>query len=842
MSTRISARKAGLMACAVLAGAMPAAAQQNVNSQADDEPAGEIVVTATRQEQRLSRVPISVAAISQQQADKQGVKTVDDVIRLTPGISINRGGNNTNTVAIRGISSQAGAATTGIYIDDVPIQTRNLGYAYGSAYPLIFDLERVEVLRGPQGTLFGAGSEGGTLRFIQPPPNLDRLTVYGRAEVFTIQGGGTGYEAGAAVGVPIVPGKVGLRVSAYYRRDAGWIDSLNGTFVDPNPAGTSAASRMPADFVASGVAEKNSNYANSLSLRAALSLKATDNLTITPAIFYQREKSNDTGQSYYLALSDVSSGQFAIPRFTAGPADVAHTALQGANNQPSLNRFLLPSLTINWEGESLSVTSVTAYFKRDVDQTVDHTLLYSRFLGRTVPQPGDKGLTTLDDRQRNFTQEIRLQSADSAARLTWLVGAFYSHNIQRSIQAEKQNFFVFGNPVFGVPADGPPFGAGTSAFINAFGVPPLADGTSYFGDFTVREKQLAGFGEASFSFADKLKLTAGVRVAKNTLSYTAVYNGPEQNLNAPYGAPCPTGAGTCQPGVGVFVPDFGGGSARSSGSAVTPKATISYQADPRNLFYATVSKGFRPGGAQARLTTGCNGDLIANGFVDGNGDAVSPLTYNADSVWNYEVGSKNRLFGDMLTIDASVYYIKWKDIQTNVALPSCASVVTTNVGKATSQGFDLAVQLRPATGLLIGAAVGHNKTTFDDVNASLGRFVPGSGAPWTVTLTGQYDFAVGNTEAYVRSDYTYASAYRRTGTSVPGTPTYDELIIPRGETSLVNSRIGAKVGLVDLSLFINNLFNSKDSFGIGRDGRSSIVFTGQTFQPRTFGLTASVRY
>ena len=141
----------------------------------------EIVVTATRREESLSRVPISVAAFTQQQMDAQGLKQIDDLQRFTPGLVLTHIGNSGNQISIRGISSGAGAGTTGVYIDDTPIQVRNLGYSSGTAFPALFDLERVEVLRGPQGTLFGAGSEGGTIRFIQTKPNLTKPSDYTRA-------------------------------------------------------------------------------------------------------------------------------------------------------------------------------------------------------------------------------------------------------------------------------------------------------------------------------------------------------------------------------------------------------------------------------------------------------------------------------------------------------------------------------------------------------------------------------------------------------------------------------------------------------------------------------------
>src|SRR6185312_9898612 len=189
----------------------------------------EITVTAQRRTERIQDVPISISAFSSEQMDAQGVRDIDAIARLTPGITFQRtDARNTSasSISIRGIASAAGAATTGIYIDDTPIQVRYLGAggAAFNAFPQVFDLDRIEVLRGPQGTLFGAGSEGGTVRFITPQPNLTHTSAYVRSELGYTEGGDPSYEAGAAFGAPIIQDKVGFRVSAWFRRDGGWVD------------------------------------------------------------------------------------------------------------------------------------------------------------------------------------------------------------------------------------------------------------------------------------------------------------------------------------------------------------------------------------------------------------------------------------------------------------------------------------------------------------------------------------------------------------------------------------------------------------------------------------------
>ena len=197
---RSAPRHLGLAAIGLLGtlGAMPVFADAPA---ADTGELGEIVVTAQRRTERLQDVPMSIQAFSQETLDQQGVRSVDDLTRVSPGVTFLRNGMSSSgnyndedsDISIRGIDSTAGAATTGIYVDDTPIQTRHLNFGTVNPYPALFDLDRVEVLKGPQGTLFGAGSEGGTIRFITPEPSLTTYSGYARAEYGQIDDGGNSY-------------------------------------------------------------------------------------------------------------------------------------------------------------------------------------------------------------------------------------------------------------------------------------------------------------------------------------------------------------------------------------------------------------------------------------------------------------------------------------------------------------------------------------------------------------------------------------------------------------------------------------------------------------------------
>jgi len=259
----------------------------------------EITVTATRREEGLSKVPISVSAYTQETMDIKGIRDFADIARFTPGVTIDA--NQTNSISIRGISSSGGAGTTGIYIDDTPIQIRALGFNPDDTLPKTFDLDRVEVLRGPQGTLFGAGSEGGTVRYITTQPSLTQFTSYARSEVSYTEGGAASYEAGLAMGGPIINDTVGFRVSAWYRRDGGWIDQ-----VDPTTLQT---------------IDTNANHTESTAVRAALTWAPNSAVKITPSFFWQDGRRNDVDSYWPLYTNNAVMSRSAVLEFGAFDED-----------------------------------------------------------------------------------------------------------------------------------------------------------------------------------------------------------------------------------------------------------------------------------------------------------------------------------------------------------------------------------------------------------------------------------------------------------------------------------------------------------------------------------------
>ncbi|MBS0366853.1 MAG: TonB-dependent receptor [Proteobacteria bacterium] len=783
----------------------------------------EVVVTATRRAERLQDVPISVTAFGQEQMDAQGLRNIDDLTRLSPGVTFQRNGtgssanyNDENSdINIRGVDSTAGTSTTGIYIDDTPIQSRHIGFGAVNAFPALFDLDRVEVLRGPQGTLFGAGSEGGTVRFISPEPSLSRTSTYVRSELATTRHGDPSYELGAAYGGTLIDGVLGYRVSASYRRDGGYVDRV-GYSVD-------AADQL-ATPVFTHTIESAANWQRTATLRAALKWAVNDNVNVTPSIYYQELHINDTA-AYWEALSDRQSAVFrngnALPN-------------------PSTDPFWLAAVKVEWNLGFAQLTSNTSYLRRDQRSVSDYTqYLRSSYLPYYFnpltnqvgishwPQPGDAGTAPFRDEQRNFYQEVRLTSADAAARLTWNSGVFFSllkESVPENIYDPTLDAESFGQLCAATPCPG---------------------GLLFYGpDDRVTDKQAALFGEASYKLTQTLKVTAGLRVSR------VQFKG--ESLQA-----------------GTFV----GPTIYSVGSAsetpLTPKLVISWQPDRDQLYYASAAKGYRVGGTNADVGIQCEGDLGSVGVpLSADGLRHVPPTYSSDHLWSYEIGTKNTLLERRLQVDASLFVIDWQNIQQNVYLPSCGQQFVSNLGRVRSQGGELQLNYRPVQSLLTSFTVAYtdakySKTSCAGVlqyngtncvgNGAAQGFLPivheGNrlvGAPWTFFATGEYSFPGWSEHTpYLRADFQYTTAQTAllpgqdptnglNDTTIPGLPI----------TRNLSMRGGLRWSGFDLSAFVDNatgsqplLYRSRD---IADDSNDKLYFQ-RSVRPRTFGVTLTYR-
>ncbi|MEN7536728.1 TonB-dependent receptor [Aurantiacibacter flavus] len=789
-----------------------------------------IVVTAQRQAQSLDDVPISVAAFDTRAMDERGVRSIDDLSQISPGLVIQRSDTRNASAArisIRGINSAAGAATTGIYIDDVPIQARSLGYASYSVFPQVFDLERVEVLRGPQGTLFGAGAQGGAVRFITPDPSLYDLSVYGRGEVSTTEKGDESWELGAAVGVPLIEGKLALRVSAWHRFEGGYVDRmvydrpngggpyissfyLNHPYYQATYPGLTPVDGTPEPTTGT-IVEKDSNYLETDIVRAALRFTPTDELDITASVFYQNTYSNDSA-TYWLNLSDVEN----------------HDFVQGNNQaQPSSDEFYIPSLEVEYDAGPFSIVSTTSYFKRDQEAFNDYTTFeHAIYFGSYLSDLDESTDAYQFNEQENFTQELRFQS-NGGGPVNWVLGFFYTDNKQEARQYNDISTLPVPFPEMGCPPSPVPPFVVTPPF--CYGAPvegsdrSPVDGAvlgNALDPMTLDETQAAVFAQVDYDITERLTLTAGVRVAKTDVDISATNYGP------------------------IVGPEPVIAEAQQSETPITPKFGLNYQINDDTLVYASVAKGFRTGGGNPEIGQGCNLSLSQNGLS----------FYDSDSLWSYEVGAKGGLFNNRLQINASGYYIEWDNIQQNIGLP-CGFQFVINGGSAVSKGFDADITIWPTDQLMLSTAVGYNHAEFRENvpnPAGAGNLLSAgdrvAGSPWQVATSAMYEVPMGSVEGYLRGDWNYVSAWPdELINQNPANTSYNAALRTQPGYHQVNLRAGVRLDTFDVSLFVRNVFNDAPELGYGQSPAAFSaggpdLYQAVTVRPRTFGLTLVGRY
>ncbi|HVN99168.1 MAG TPA: TonB-dependent receptor [Steroidobacteraceae bacterium] len=798
-------------------------------------PLEEVVVTATRREESLSKVAVSVTAITQEGLDLRGIKDIQDVARFTPGIKVDNSG--TNNISIRGIASSGGAGTTGIYIDDTPIQMRALAFNPDEALPKSFDIDRVEVLRGPQGTLFGAGSMGGTVRYITTQPSLHKDSVYSREEISFTQGGDPSYEAGIAAGGPLIDGTFGVRVTAWYRKDGGWIDRINP------------------DTLA--LEDKRANHAETSLFRLAAIWAPSSTWTLTPSFYYQNEKKNDV-DNYWTLYSDPSSHHFV----SANPTQ-----------RYSPDKLYMPSLKIEADFEKVHFISSTAYYHRDDLTGYDGTLynlgFYQSFFPFDLPvplldgtgvhlndpaynPPGGPGIVgyrspaTVNNGQRNFTQEFRLQSVDDSAALTWTAGLFYSVNKQRYL--EEIHDPQLGQFLQAIYTDtgnslGPtatPNDYILDYFSPSPGFDPGYPTDSYFLLTHAKDEQIALFGEASYKFSDRTKLTVGGRYARMKFDFDSITGGPQ-----------------------IYDENASRANSKTE-NAFTPKVSLQFQADPSDMYYATYSKGFRPGGGNNPLpTVACATDFDPDHLDLPNG---APATFNSDTVDSFEVGAKNN-FNNRFKLASSIYYIKWHNIQQTVVPPVCQISFIANLGEATAKGIDLQADVAVTDNFTMELTTGYTDARYTrdsqispnpDVQpiVAKGDAISGQGgqpnAPFTASVGLEYKFNAFSKDSFVRLDYEHTGAPKWLSASQDSaTGQYNAANYELPATNFLTLRGGVTLGEWQVAAFIDNLADTHvvtnyDFTIVPGDptvlaDALNTVQRNYTFRPRTFGLTFTYR-
>lgn len=843
----------GVAFCAIATAAVAQTGAPTAAAPADAGPSadslGEIVVTATKQTNTVNKVPLSISAVTQEAMDQEGLKNVQDLSRFVPALTINPGSSNSNpNISIRGIVTTAGAATTGVYLDDTPLTKRNVNGVSnnnGTPVPPLFDLERVEVLRGPQGTLYGGSSEGGTVRFITPTPSLTQYSEYGRAELATTEGGDPTYEAGFALGGPIVQDKLGFRVSIYDRKTGGYIDHV--------------------DVYTGQETASNTNSENVYAGRAVLLWQAAQDTKVTVS-YYRAQDQLDDGSSFnlpYYGTTTTPSQCFdtsrsyptatrAVPCPTgAVPANIFMRPQETYGPYPNLgfpdniSPLTTPattdldsgSISVEQDLHGLQLKSITSYLH---DQT--HSLNYDTSqianangglpLLASIPAYPVPGPFDAYNKRHGFTEELRLSSQGSA--ISWVAGIYWSHIVDHSYYENLENLGIQAEELYGITT------------VQRYGVDALPDGSVATRNQALTDKELAAFGELNWYLTDKLKLTGGLRVSQVEFTYDQQFFGAVNNFLIPTVANGGLTAGS------------------EKENPVTPKGGIEYDFTPNDLVYFTAAKGFRPGGVNSPLSPAICVGLTQQGLTASD----VPSTYNSDSVWSYELGTKLRLLDNRLQVNTSVFRIDWANVQVSIPTTGCGQTYVTNAGAARSQGFDVQAQALVLHGLTVEATAG-----YDDATYTADAFGPtpkiagvaatkvvnkGDALPvpvWTASLGARWDFVVLEHNLYARADYEFTGPYLR-GFGA-GVNSYAPDVIQAGDTRIVNARLGTVMGSWDVNLYVNNLFDSRDLLTEvgGRTGcavatgaacttfsNNDPLYMGSTFTPRTVGVQAAYRY
>jgi len=831
-------------------------AQQSTTTANGDLELQEVVVTATRQAQGISvhDVPLTITAITSQEMQQEGLKRVEDLAREVPGLQIS--GSNSGAgggggiagsysasvqVAIRGITSTVGGAapTTGIYVDDVPLQLRAGGGAGGTALPLLFDLARVEVLKGPQGTLYGGSSEGGTVRFITEQPSFDHDAFATQVEGSKTEHGNGNYEYGLSAGAPLISNILAVHVSGIFRHDGGYLDHV---------------SQFTGDTLAT-----DTNDANHEAVHAVADLKITDQFTASFSFLWQYEDYSDT-DNYWLNMPQyqATTGPGATLH-TYGPYNMFGPFRTGSNTNVGQNFYTsdaqlspvlsphsqsmsLPSFTLDYHPEWFDVKNVMSY-----NRTRDHSYFNAGFTDLEGQAGGTFGpnnqlpagspfvanlpvyssyINGLSDIGTE-TEELRISSAPSDSPLTWVGGVFLARNNETSATVLTANFAdAQAALIKGISQSNPP--------IVNLDIPGNSN-----------EIQKAAFGQIDYLFVERLKATLGVRYSTDTVSYRDFIGG------ALFGFP-----------PGVLFPSTKGS---LDSHATTPKFGLQYIVDPSTNFYATVAQGYRPGGFNGTLSPQCTAAGEKLGIITPGPNASSTFAaFKEDKLWSYEAGGKFRPFDGRASINASLFYIDWTKVQTPIGSALvCGSSPAINAGTEKSEGGEIDASVVVLPGLTTTLRGTYTNAHFSQgvTVAGVNLINDGDRVPYSPRLQGdlaaEYRFPLGNLKAFVRGDWAYQSDVV-TGTG-PGTPGFapDQHSLP--PTEFGNIRLGVDYDKMEVSLFVNNVTDSeKLLFRGGFAGGPGPVNcfnaactayrafeeggTAATYRPRTVGLDFNYRY
>jgi outer membrane receptor protein involved in Fe transport len=745
----------------------------------------EIIVTAQKREQSLAEIPMSITVLDGEMLATQQADNFQDLVALVPGLSITGATRGVTRLTLRGINTGGVASTVGVYVADTPFgsSTSLANGAVLSGDFDTFDLARIEVLRGPQGTLYGATSLGGVMKYVPNPVSTEKFEGKLQGTVESVQDADPGYAVAGVINMPIGD-RFGIRVSGYHRADEGYIDSIGN-----NPI---VALQDPMVNVLEGTfVQEGLNTLDTYGGRFQALYQPTDNFSI----------------NLMALLQDIESG-------APTTVDADPVTFEPLNRNPVQSRYQdsysdvayrVYSGTVDWEfGGGSTLQSMTSYgtFERDHQEDLAALVVSGAPLSSLMTfvfddlatAPIENLLSGIQEQitsSDKFTQEFRLLSADSD-KFEWLVGLYY--NDEDSLVDQLITTVVPGT---NTPVPAGQFPTSNTALPTA-GLPiagDLALATTY--------KEIALFANATWHMTDQFELSFGARQSDNDQ----------------------TGRQTTEGVLAGGSADFSG---ESSESPFTWSISPRFSFNEDNSIYLRVATGFRPGGPN---------------IVPPAAPANVPRFFDSDTLTSYEVGYKSTFADDKFALDVAAYYLDWEDIQLLVRVNDFG--VNTNGGTAISKGVEFTASLFPSDGLRLSfnGAYTDAYLTEDTDPVLVGgldgdplSFVP----DWGFGLSADYEWAFrGDSTAYVggtlgyTGDRPYSFSARDSDGSLSEISSYTNL----------NLRAGLRTERWNFELYGKNV---TDEMGITSVGTGTTAASGRVdlayIRPATYGLLVGLNF
>lgn len=766
-----------MMSCAVAAVALGSgdlALAQNAAPQAADAPAAnsdEIIVTAQRRDQSIQDVPLTIQAFSGNTLSKLNVTTFNEFIKYTPNVTFGNNGPGNGAIFMRGLSAgfagqQSSATISGfpnvaLYLDDQSMQ-----FPARNADVYVADMERIEVLEGPQGTLFGGGAQAGVVRYITNKPKTDKFEAAIEGSFGGTVGGAVNGAFNAMVNLPVIADKLAIRAVVYADHRGGYIDNKLSTFTrEPTDLGayylsgngpggrlTPQQQSSNGKYDNAALVEDNFNPVDYAGGRIALKWEVAPDWDILVSQAYQ---------------SLNTKGTFAVQTYTYDYAPLTGLSSTLFSPQFTKDEYYNTAWSINGKVGDFKMIYTGAYLRRNITQQGDYTnyaratygIFYQCTGGSTYWNSGTPSFCNAPnsywlDKVKNTheSHEFRISTPDSG-RIRAIVGGYYESfaiedNMDWSYKtipdcglgSNAADLRAAGTVCLGRVAPNP------AATLNVAG--PRGPGVAFGQDIQRGFKQYAGFASVDFDIMDNLTITGGTRYYHyDNYQRGSVYS----SFNgACYQVPvCTTGSNLDALGL------------KSSYSGFRSKGTITWKPKPGTMVYATFSQGFRPGafnrGPSARVQDpklpfiGADGKGSVTNTGNGrNFQLLVPAAYSPDNLTNWEMGLKTDLFDRKVTFNLSGYYMQWKDTQVGFFNPAAGfgnTAFATNGPTYNIKGVEAQIIARLADGLTIQSSGSYNNSEQANAPCFIANNPTASGFGECITqaFAGSYTAGVPNT-------------------------------------------------------------------------------------------------